>query len=64
MSRCALCTTEVPAGQGLCPHHDAQEMGWAASNRIMCDLLHRGLVPPRVRPSEREDEFRGCLQAA
>jgi len=32
----------------LCAHHDyARENGWAADNRLMCDLLHRGIVPPR-----------------
>jgi hypothetical protein len=62
MNRCALCNTEIPAGSSLCPHHDVSEIGWAASNRIMCDFLHRGRVPPRVSARDRDEDLRGCLQ--
>ncbi len=61
MNRCAWCNIEVAAGSNLCAHHDAAEIGWAASNRIMCDFLHRGRVPPRVGDVERDEELRGCL---
>ena len=42
----------------LCAHH-TREGGdrWAENNRCMCDLLHRGRVPPRLPPAERKDEF-------
>jgi len=61
MNRCAWCNMEVAAGSNLCAHHDAPETGWAASNRIMCDFLHRGLLPPRVHDRERDEDLRGCL---
>jgi hypothetical protein len=61
MSRCAWCNLEVAAGSSLCAHHDVPEAGWAASNRIMCDFLHRGLLPPRVDDRDRENDLWGCL---
>jgi len=63
MNRCASCGAELSDTLHLCPHHHVQEHGWAATNRIMCDLLHRGVVPPRVRTADRDEAFRGCLQA-
>lgn len=62
MNRCASCGADLSEAMSLCPQHHAQEAGWAASNRIMCDFLHRGLVPPRVRASERDADLRSCLQ--
>jgi len=58
MSLCALCGVGVPRGDMLCAHH-AREGGdrWAENNRCMCDLLHRGRVPPRLPPAQREDEL-------
>jgi hypothetical protein len=38
--------------------------GWAAENRIMCDLLHRGIVPPRLPPRARCDEVVMAADAA
>lgn len=40
---------------GLCAYHHFTLAGdeWAVSNRIMCDLLHRGTVPARVPREER-----------
>jgi hypothetical protein len=46
----------------LCPHHHVPETGWAATNRIMCDFVHRGIVIRRVPVAAREAEIRGCLQ--
>jgi len=59
MSLCAVCGLEIPrGGSELCAGHVADTgNGWAENNRRMCDLLHRGLVPPRVPPAQREDDF-------
>jgi hypothetical protein len=64
MNRCASCRAEIPEVMLLCPHHHAGDIGWSATNRIMCDLLHRGAVPPRVSAAERADDLRGCLREA
>jgi hypothetical protein len=59
MNLCAVCGLEIPpGGSELCAGHVADTgNGWAENNRRMCDLLHRGRVPPRVTLAEREDEF-------
>ena len=58
MSRCAHCGFEMNGDFELCPHHHMTADGdWAAANRIMCDLLHRGKVPPRLSPEARESEL-------
>lgn len=32
-------------GEGVCPHHSASYCeGWAESNRVWCDFVHRGRV--------------------
>jgi hypothetical protein len=57
MSRCVACGEALSAGTIFCPcHPDGHENGWAATNRVMCDLVHRGVAPPRLRPSEREGD--------
>lgn len=47
MSLCALCAN---SDVELCSYHHFVPVGddWAASNRAMCDFLHRGIVLPRV----------------
>jgi len=48
----------------LCPHHDpAAPTGWARENRILCDLLHRGVEPRRLSCAERLDDFVMMLHA-
>jgi len=64
MNRCASCATELPRAMTLCVHHHFHDAGWAVTNRIMCDFIHRGLIPARVSALDREDELRGCLQEA
>ena len=54
MSRCAQCGFELEASFELCPHHHVRDEDWAASNRIMCDFLHRGKEPARLPGSARE----------
>jgi len=58
MSLCAACGLEIQGDGTLCAHHTlGSDDDWAENNRLMCDLLHRGRVPPRLAPAEREDEF-------
>jgi hypothetical protein len=48
MSLCSLCGMQLAGEANLCPHHYlAVTDGWATDNRLMWDLLHRGLVPSR-----------------
>ena len=54
MSVCAVCVESNPSGGGLCPYHVSTEDGWAVANRIMCDFVHRAIVPRRLPPSERD----------
>jgi hypothetical protein len=57
VSLCAACGLQTTGGD-LCPHHHVvYGDDWAAANRILCDLLHRGKVPPRLTPAERNDDF-------
>ena len=57
MSCCALCGMQLAGDAQLCAHHDyARENGWAADNRLMCDLLHRGIVPPRREAIDENSE--------
>lgn len=58
MSLCASCGLQLTGDAALCPHHHCvYGDDWAVANRIMCDFFHRGKVPPRLMPSERDDEF-------
>ena len=53
---CAFCGQEIVADAGLCGQHSRPaEPRWAAVNRIMCDLVHRRVVPARLSPAERHD---------
>jgi hypothetical protein len=47
----------------LCMHHDQREPGWAQTNRIMCDLLHRHIAPPRLRAADRDELVHGWMPA-
>lgn len=58
MSLCVLCGVQLGGDATLCAHHHALPMGdWAAENRIMCDFIHRGIVPPRLPAAERADDL-------
>lgn len=61
MNRCDACGVELPERMTMCLHHDSHEPAWAVTNRIMCDFLHRGVVPARLAPAARAEELRGCL---
>jgi len=48
MSLCALCGLAT-SDTGICSHHFGpygEGTDWATGNRIMCDFVHRGIVPP------------------
>lgn len=64
MNRCPSCAVELSDTLHLCPHHHGPDPAWAATNRVMCDLLHRGVVPARLRTGDRDEDLRGCLQVA
>jgi hypothetical protein len=52
MSLCTLCGHPAFGADALCAYHSSCEGDdWATGNRIMCDFLHRGIVPagPLVR---------------
>jgi hypothetical protein len=39
----------------VCAHHqETAEPGWAETNRVMCDLLHRGRAPVRLSVRDRD----------
>ena len=54
MSLCVLCAQPTLGDEAMCGYHSYHPAdGWATGNRIMCDFLHRGIVPPT--PDERLD---------
>ena len=62
MNHCVSCGFTLPDEIAICPHHHVVDPAWAQTNRVMCDLLHRGIVPLRLRPREREEELVGHLE--
>ena len=55
MSLCASCGLALVTGE-LCPHHhEVSGDDWAASNRIVCDLVHRHKDPARLSCTDREE---------
>ena len=47
MALCVTCAQPTLTDQEVCAYHlFNQGDDWATSNRIMCDFLHRGIVPP------------------
>src|SRR5437899_4887464 len=54
MSLCAFCGHPTGHPGGLCGHHSAGHGdGWARGNRLMCDLLHRGITSSRPHEVDR-----------
>jgi hypothetical protein len=46
MSLCNLCGHPTFGTDALCAYHSSSHGDdWATGNRIMCDFLHRGIVP-------------------
>ena len=54
MSICAVCVQASGDAGNLCPYHVTTDHGWSVANRIMCDLVHRAVVPRRLPPHERD----------
>ncbi len=47
MSRCAYCGLPNYGGDVICTyHHPYAGDDWATGIRIMCNFLHRDIVPP------------------
>ena len=59
MSLCASCGVPLAGDESLCLHHHsgAYSDGWAMANRIVCDLVHRRIVPSRLSAADRDDDF-------
>jgi hypothetical protein len=58
MRLCVCCAVELPEDQLLCPHHHEGflDAAWARWNRLLCDLLHRGIEPPPLERIDAADE--------
>jgi hypothetical protein len=55
---CISCSSVLFTPFQLCPHHgQAFDDRWAASNRAMCDGLHRGEWAARLPEAERADYY-------
>jgi hypothetical protein len=62
MNRCNQCGIELSGAFTLCPHHHLHDdPGWAATNRIMCDFVHRALEPPRLPSAGHADDVARCF---
>lgn len=55
MRLCAVCGGSNPDAGNICSYHCSTEEGWAVGNRIMCDFVHRAIVPSRLAPAERDE---------
>jgi len=66
MALCVLCAQPTLGEQDVCLFHLAsQGDDWAVGNRIMCDFLHRGILPPAT--DERTNDLEvlvGALEEA
>jgi hypothetical protein len=62
MSLCVFCGQRLLGRDDVCAYHlYGNEGDWATANRIMCDFLHRGVVPST--PSERSDSLELLVEA-
>jgi hypothetical protein len=62
MSLCVLCAQPTVGRDDVCAYHlHSHGDDWATANRIMCDFLHRGVVPSA--PSERSDALELLVEA-
>jgi hypothetical protein len=69
MSLCPYCGHTTFGPGPLCVYHTtgADHDDWARGNRIMCDFVHRGIVPPvpdADAPSPLDDLVPDDLQAS
>jgi hypothetical protein len=63
MSLCIACAVELPNAEALCPHHDTAFANdeWARWNRIVCDLIHRGIEPPPADAAPKAEEVSALM---
>lgn len=57
MALCVLCAQPTLSDEDVCVFHlHGQGDDWAIGNRIMCDFLHRHIIPsvPGERPAPLE----------
>ena len=54
MNLCIVCGQSNPDRQNFCSFHITPEENWSAANRIMCDFVHRAIVPRRLPACERD----------
>jgi hypothetical protein len=54
MSLCIVCGQSNPDRDGFCSFHLTTEADWSTANRIMCDFVHRAIVPRRLPACERD----------
>ena len=60
MSLCVQCAQPTLGSSEHCAHHFAAHADdWATGNRLMCDFLHRGIVP--ATPPGIADPFEQLL---
>lgn len=56
MSLCASCGLQLVGPEGMCSHHhQANGEDWAATNRKICDWLHRGVLLQRLSLADRDE---------
>jgi hypothetical protein len=55
MSFCVLCGASGPDDGNICSYHFVTDARWADANRIVCDFVHRGIVPVRLPPAQRDE---------
>jgi len=60
MTLCAYCGVQTTRTDAVCAHHACAFVDdWAIGNRVMCDFIHRGIVPP-ARDKETEIHARAA----
>ena len=66
MRLCAFCRQPTGDPGGVCGYHSGGHRDdWARENRLMCDLLHRGITsstPHEVERLERPETYGGSRQ--
>jgi hypothetical protein len=56
MPLCVQCARPTFGTAGICSYHESGHGDdWATANRLMCDFLHRGVVPPTL--CERHEDL-------
>ena len=56
MHFCVQCAQSTLGTAEICSYHESGHGdNWATANRLMCDFLHRGVVPPT--PCKRDEDL-------